>query len=92
MTGAIVPLSIGLLIVILAVGMPYWLIHRHMRPQEDAAEVNAYAQATGRTMTEISDRLPGRPLRDDRAARRWRRSAHSGASVTVEQARADRSG
>jgi hypothetical protein len=92
MTVAIAAFSIGLLIFILAVGAPYWLIHRRMRPQEDEVEVSAYAEATGRTMGQISSRRQGRPLRDGPAARRWRKSARTGVSLADEPAGADRQG
>ena len=63
---------LGLLIVILAVGIPYWLTHRHMRPQHDAGEVQAYQEATDRSKQAIAEGKPGRPFwRGGRAARRW---------------------
>jgi hypothetical protein len=63
---------LGALIVILAVGIPYWLTHRHMRPQHDVGEVQAYQEATGRSRQAIAEGRPGRPFwRGGRAARRW---------------------
>ena len=63
---------IGVLIVILAIGIPYWLTHRHMRPQHDTDEVQAYQEATGRSQQAIAEGKPGRPFpRAGRAARRW---------------------
>jgi hypothetical protein len=67
---------IGLLLVILAVGIPYWLTHRHMRPQHDPGEVEAYQAATGKSGQDIAAGKPGRPIRRGGraargAARRW---------------------
>lgn len=52
---------LGLLIVILAIAIPYWLTHRHMRPQHDPAEAGAYAVATDRSAEKIAAgaRSPG---------------------------------
>jgi hypothetical protein len=68
----------GLLIVILAIGVPYFLTHRHMRPQHDPAELRAYAEATDRSAEKIAAGAPS-PGFDggSRAGREWR-AAHAG--------------
>ena len=69
---------IGLVIVILAVGIPYWLTHRHMRPQHDPNEIQAYQEATGRPGEVIGAGKPSRTFRGATdAGRRWR-AAHAG--------------
>lgn len=69
---------VGLLIVILAVGVPYYLTHRHMRPQHDPVEMRAYAEATGRSADKIAAGAPS-PGFDagSRTGREWR-AAHAG--------------
>jgi hypothetical protein len=69
---------IGVVIVALAVGIPYWLTHRHMRPQHDPREAQAYQQATGRSAEQIAAGEQGQTLRVGRGAgRRWH-AAHAG--------------
>jgi hypothetical protein len=78
MTTAVVAVLLGLLIAILVIGTPYWLTHRHMRPQHDPDEAIAYQQATARSAGDIAAGKPGRPFwRGGRAARRWQ-AAHAG--------------
>jgi hypothetical protein len=78
MSAAVVATLLGLLIVIMAVGTPYWLTHRHMRPQHDPRETQAYAQATDRSAEKIAAGAPS-PGFDggSRAGREWR-AAHAG--------------
>jgi hypothetical protein len=54
MSSAIGAVPLGVLIVVLAVGIPYWLAHRHMRPQHHPAEMQAYAEATDRSAEKIA--------------------------------------
>jgi hypothetical protein len=63
----------GVLVVVLAVGIPYFLTHRRMRPQHDPAEMRAYTQATARSAEKIACGAPG-PGFDSgsRAGREWR--------------------
>jgi len=69
---------LGLLIVIAAIGVPYWLTHRHMRPQHDPAEMRAYAEATDRSTEKIAAGVPGRRFdHGSHAARDWS-AAHAG--------------
>lgn len=49
----------GLVIVLLAIGIPYWLTHRRMRPH-DLSEGRAYLDATGKTPEDASAGRPGR--------------------------------
>lgn len=63
----------GVLIVILAVGVPYLLTHRHMRPQHDSAEMRAYAEATDRSAEKTAAGEPSRGFHGgSRAGREWR--------------------
>jgi hypothetical protein len=78
MGAALVGILVGLLIVILAIGIPYWHTHRHMRPQHDPAEMQAYQRATGRSAERIAAGAPGRAFGGDgRAELDWR-AAHAG--------------
>jgi hypothetical protein len=43
-----VALAIGLVIVVLAVGIPYLLTHRHMREPRDVSDSHAYLRARRR--------------------------------------------
>ena len=63
---------LGLLIVILAIGIPFWASHRRMRSKSDPGEVRAYQEATGRSGEAIAAGKPGQPFwRGGKAARRW---------------------
>ena len=78
MSAAVGATLLGLLIVVLAIGIPYWLTHRHMRPQHDRAEMQAYADATDRSAEKIAAGVPGRGFdHGSPAAREWR-AAHAG--------------
>jgi hypothetical protein len=78
MSSAIGAVLLGVLIVVLAVGIPYWLTHRHMRPQHDPAEMQAYAKATDRSAEKIAAGVPGRGFDPgSRAGREWS-AAHAG--------------
>jgi uncharacterized SAM-binding protein YcdF (DUF218 family) len=86
MTTAVVSVLVGLLIAILVIGTPYWLTHRHMRPQHDADEAIAYQQATARSADDIAAGKPGRPFRQGgRAARQWQ-AAHAGVDPETGEA------
>jgi len=77
-TAVVLSIVLGLLIIVLAIGIPYWLTHRHMRPQHDAGEAQAYLEATDRTAEQVAAGEPGRPLSDGgRAAANWQ-AAHAG--------------
>lgn len=78
MSAAVGEALLGVLIVILAIGVPYWLTHRHMRPQHDPAETQAYAEATGRSAEKMAAGAPSRGFdHGSRAGRDWR-AAHAG--------------
>lgn len=78
MTAVVASILLGLLIVVVAIGVPYWLTHRHLRPQHDPGEAQAYLEATGRTAGQVAARQPGRPFwRGGRAAVNWQ-AAHAG--------------
>lgn len=72
MSSAIGAVLLGVLIVVLAVGIPYWLTHRHMRPQHDPAEMQAYSEATDRSAEKIAAGVPSRGFDPgSRAGREW---------------------
>jgi hypothetical protein len=72
MTAGVGSALLGLLIVILAVGIPYYATHRHLRPQHDPAETRAYQRATARSAGQIAARRPGRAFRyGGRDAKNW---------------------
>jgi hypothetical protein len=68
MSAAVGQTLLGLLIVSLAIGVPYWLTHRHMRPQHDPAEMQAYAEATDRSAEKIAAGAPARRFDHGRRA------------------------
>jgi hypothetical protein len=86
---ALISAIIGLLIVILAIGIPYWLTHRHMRPQNDPHELQAYEEATGRPGPAIPARKPTRPFwHGGNASRRWSAAQSSDRMEVAEPAEA----
>lgn len=52
----------GLVIVLLAVGIPYWLTHRRLRPH-DLTEGREYLDTTGKTPEDAAAGRPGRRFR-----------------------------
>ena len=70
---AAIALIIGLVIVGLAVGIPFWFTHKRMRDHHDVTESQAYLDATGKTPADAADGRPGQQFmrhgtRDDQAA------------------------
>ncbi|HEY2075925.1 MAG TPA: hypothetical protein VGH53_06270 [Streptosporangiaceae bacterium] len=73
MSAAVGQTLLGLLIVSLAIGVPYWITHRHMRPQHDSAEMQAYAEATDRSAEKIAAGAHAQGFdHGSRAGRDWR--------------------
>jgi hypothetical protein len=54
-----ISIAAGVLIVLLAVAIPFWLTHRRMRPH-DLTEGQTYLDATGKTPEEAAVGRPGR--------------------------------
>jgi len=63
MTAVWISVLIGVLIVLLAVGVPYWLTHRRMRAHYDHSEGSAYLEATGKTPEDAAAGRPGSGIR-----------------------------
>lgn len=59
MTAFWLSIPIGLLIVLAAVGIPYWVTHRQMRPHHDLSESYEYLETAGKTP---EDAALGRPV------------------------------
>ena len=59
---------LGLLIVLLAVGIPFWMTHKRMRPHHDLTEGRAYLDAVGKTPEDAAVGRPA-PAQDDRTDR-----------------------
>ncbi|HUD76850.1 MAG TPA: hypothetical protein VMR00_03280 [Streptosporangiaceae bacterium] len=75
----------GLVIVLLAVGIPYWLTHQRMSAQDDRAESAAYLEATGRTAEDVAAGRSGQPLQTEQEpARRWRQTAGNAVAIPDE--------
>jgi hypothetical protein len=73
MSAAIGAALLGVLVAALAIGIPFWATHRHMRPPRDDGELRAYAEATGRSPEHIKAGRRGRPFRHKSdAGQRWR--------------------
>lgn len=60
MTALLIITPLGLLIVLSAIGIPYWLTHRHMSSHYDHSDSLAYLKATGKTATDIASPRPRR--------------------------------
>ena len=62
-------LVIGLAIVILAVGIPYFLTHRRMRDPHDVSDSRAYLRTRRRWVWRRTSAVsqPGAPRSDDRS-------------------------
>jgi hypothetical protein len=73
-----VAVVIGLVIAALAISVPYWMTHRHMRPQHDPAEMQAYQDATARSAERIDAGAEGQPLDTSTDAGRVWQAAHAG--------------
>lgn len=58
----------GLLIVLLAIGIPFWLTHRRLRPH-DLNEGQAYLNATGKTPEDAAAGRPGWRFRKNTAGK-----------------------
>jgi hypothetical protein len=63
-----ISIAAGLVIVLLAIGIPYWLTHRRLRPH-DLTEGQAYLDATGKTPEDAAAGRPGRRFRGGAAGR-----------------------
>lgn len=63
-----ISIAAGLLIVLLAIGIPYWLTHRRLRPH-DLTEGQAYLDATGKTPEDAAAGRPGPRFRKDTGRR-----------------------
>jgi hypothetical protein len=74
MTAAVwVAIILAVVIVGLAIGIPYFLTHRRMADHYEHAKSEAYLEATGRTAEDVSLGRKGRPWRRE-AARTGRRT------------------
>jgi hypothetical protein len=73
-----VAVIVGLVIAAVAITVPYWMTHRHMRPQHDPAEMQAYLDATGRSAESIDTGAEGQPLDTGTNAGRVWQAAHAG--------------
>ena len=76
-----VSIVVAVIIVLLAVGIPYLLTHRRMNPR--GSEARAYLDATGKTP---EDAALGRPGRPSRRSRRPGRRSQAAASRGDQQA------
>jgi hypothetical protein len=61
MTTVIVSVIIGLIIVLAAVGIPYWMTHRRMHPHHDLSGAQEYLEATGKSPEDAAEGRPGDP-------------------------------
>ena len=66
----------AVIIVLLAVGIPYLLTHRRMNPR--GSEARAYLDATGKTPEDAALGRPGRPSRRSRRPGRRSQAAARG--------------
>ena len=64
-----VAVILGVIIVALAVGVPYYMTHRRMSEHIDHGPGEAYLAGTGRTRADLAAGRPGRAFRR-RSARR----------------------
>jgi hypothetical protein len=74
MTTAVwIAIILAVVVVSLAIGIPYFLTHRRMNDHFEHAKSEAYLEATGRTSEDVAQGRPGRPWR--RGSARERRPA-----------------
>ncbi len=64
MTAFWLSIPIGLLIVLAAIGIPYWITHRHMRPHHDLTESYEYLKVAGKTPQDAATGRPVPPRRE----------------------------
>jgi hypothetical protein len=77
MTAAVwIAIILAVVIVGLAIGIPYFLTHRRMADHYEHAKSEAYLEATGRTSEDVALGRSGRPWRKE-SARARRRAASS---------------
>jgi hypothetical protein len=82
MTTFWVAIAIGLVIVLLAIGIPLYMTHRRMYPHYDRSDADQYLDSTGRSPGEVA---AGKPARMSGSRLRVKRS-----HVTTSGARGDR--
>jgi hypothetical protein len=58
-----VAVILGVIIVALAVGIPYYLTHRRMSEHIDHGPGEAYLEGTGRSREDLAAQRPGRTWR-----------------------------
>ncbi len=58
-----VSIALGLLIVAVAVGLPYWRTHRRMREHYDKTEARGYLRAKDRADEGVLPDQPARPAK-----------------------------
>ena len=76
MTPAVwIAIILAVVVVCLAIGIPYFLTHRRMADHYEHAKSEAYLEATGRSPEDVALGRPGRPWRKEPA--RERRGATS---------------
>ncbi len=85
----LIPIVIGLAIVLLAVGTPYWLTHRRMTAQHDPAETRSYLEAAGKSAQDVASGGPGRPLEGRGIPRTMSRAPWTGDAGASQQANSD---
>jgi len=73
--GSLDSLILAVVVVCLAIGIPYFLTHRRMADHYEHAKSEAYLEATGRTSEDVALGRQGRPWRKETA--RERRAASS---------------
>jgi hypothetical protein len=57
-------IPIGLLIVIAAIGIPFWITHRRMRPHHELSESYEYLETAGKTPQDAAAGRSVPPRRD----------------------------
>ncbi len=79
MTAAVwIAIILAVVIVGLAIGIPYFLTHRRMADHYEHDKSEAYLEATGRKTEDVALGRPGRPWRRPARDRRRRTSSQVG--------------
>jgi hypothetical protein len=68
-----ISIPLAVVIVLLAVGIPYWYTHKRMAHHYDHSQGEAYLAATGKTREDAALGRPGRPSRRRGTIRKWPR-------------------
>jgi hypothetical protein len=77
-----VAVILGVVIVALAVGIPYYMTHRRMNEHIDHGPGEAYLEATGRTREDLAAGRAGHTWRRTRGRKQWQADSSRGSDLS----------